>query len=194
MRDVITHIPGFKSGMKIAFVPTAAEVEKGDKSWLDDDRKALVDVGFDVFDFSFKNTTLNEVKKALDEVQFIMISGGNTYYLLQEIQKSGAMNYLQNRVETGMTYMGCSAGSIVAGPSLSLIGDLDNRNDAPELQSDQGLRLTDVIVFPHWGSEFFEKRYEKCMQNCYTKGNKVVLLTDDQYLWVKDDWYQIMSI
>lgn len=194
MTDVVKHIPNFKLGMRLAFIPTAAEVEIGSLSWLHADRKALVDVGFDVFDFSFKDSSPSKVRAALDTVDVIMVAGGNTFFLLQEMQKSGSIEYLRERVNTGMVYMGSSAGSIVAGPSVSLIGDLDDRNEAPDLQGDQALGLIDIVVFPHWGNKFFEKSYDSCMQNCYKKGNKVVLLTDDQYLWVKDDWYQIMSV
>ena len=192
--DLIKHVPNFKKGMKLVFIPTAAEVEKGDRSWLDEDRQALVDVGFDVQDFSVSNKNLDEVKKAIDPAEVIMVSGGNTYFLLQEIQRSNCKAYLRERVENGLIYMGSSAGSIVAGPSIDAVGDLDDRNMAPDLQDDICLELTDVIVFPHWGSSHFQKRYEKCMQNAYKKGQKLVLLTDDQYLWVKDDWYQIMEI
>lgn len=192
--DIVTHIPNFKKGMKLAFIPTAAEVEEGSLSWLHADRQALIDVGFSVHDFSLTKKSLSDVKNDLDTVDAILMSGGNTYFLLQEIQRAGCADYIRQRVEEGLIYIGSSAGSIVAGPSLALIGDLDDRLLAPDLKNDEGLGMTDVIVFPHWGSPHFQKSYEKCMQNGYKKGNKIVLLTDDQYLWVRDDWYKIMSI
>lgn len=194
MSDVVKYIPNFHVGMKLAFIPTAAEVEKGDRSWLDEDRQAAIDVGFDVLDFSFTKKTAAEVQTALDPVDVILVSGGNTYFLLQELQRSECTQYIQNRVEKGMVYIGTSAGSILAGPSIDAVGDLDDRSLAPDLTTDECLNLTDVIVFPHWGSPHFQKRYEKCMQNGYKKGKKLVLLTDDQYLWVRDQWYQIMSV
>lgn len=194
MEDVIRHVPNYKKGMKLVFVPTAAEVEKGYLSWIHEDRQALIDVGFTVSDFSLANKSLEEVQKAFDPAQVVMFSGGNTYFLMQEIQRSNCAEYIRNRVSNGLVYMGTSAGSIVAGPKIDMVGDLDDRSLAPDLIGDECLQLTDVIIFPHWGSPHFEKRYEKCMQNGYKKGNKIVLLTDDQYLWVKDDCYQIISI
>ncbi len=194
MHDVIAHIPSFTRGMKLAFIPTAAEVEEGDKSWLHADRQALIDVGFDVFDFTFKNSSIDEVKKALDPVDIIMVAGGNTYYLLQEMQRSGAIPYLRERVAAGMVYIGSSAGSIVAGPDVKLTWGLDDPSKSPELENEKALHLTDVVVFPHWASPYFQAEYRSTMISAYTKGEKIVLLTDDQYLWVKDDWYQIMSI
>ena len=180
--------------MKLAFIPTAAEVETGSLSWLHADRKALVDAGFDVFDFTFTNHTKEEIKAALDPIDIIMVSGGNTYFLLQEMQRSGAIEYIRTRVEKGMVYMGSSAGSIVAGPDVKLTWGLDDPAKSPDLKSEKALHLTDVVVFPHWASPHFEAEYRTTMISAYTKGEKIVLLTDDQYLWVRDDWYKIMSI
>lgn len=193
-KDVINYYPNFKKGLRCVFISTAAEVEKGDTTWLDQDRQALIDVGFDVVDFTFTNKDLEAVQRELDPADAILVSGGNTFYLMQEIQRSGSVQYLRDRVESGLVYIGTSAGSIVAGPSIDAVGDLDDRGLAPDLVGDTCLGLTDVIIFPHWGSPHFQKRYESCMKNGYKKGKKLILLTDDQYLWVKDDWYKVMSI
>lgn len=192
--DITKRIKDFHNGMKLVFVPTAAEVEEGDLWWLDYDRQALIDAGFDVTDFSITNKKLEEIRSALENAQAVFFSGGNTYFLLQEIQKSRCAAYIRERVHQGLLYMGSSAGSILAGPELALVKNLDDRGLAPDLKGTQALGLTDVIVFPHWGSPHFHKRYEKVMQNGYKLGHKIVLLTDDQYLYVTDDWYQIMEV
>lgn len=194
MNHLVTNIPDFKKGMRCVFIPTAAEVEQGDRSWLDDDRRSLLEVGFSVLDFSVTGKNESEVVAALDQADAVMVSGGNTYFLLQELIRSQAINHIRRRVEAGMLYMGCSAGSIVAGPTIGNVGDLDDKSLAPDLTTDSCLGLTDVIVFPHWGSPFFERRYEQCMRNAYHTGYRVVLLTDDQYLHVCDDWYRIESV
>lgn len=93
-----------------------------------------------------------------------------------------------------MIYIGSSAGSLVAGPDVRISWSLDDPALSPELKNEKGIGMTDVVVFPHWGSDHFKKEYELTMKDCYTKGYKIVLLNDDQYLWVQDDWYKIMSI
>jgi len=97
-------------------------------------------------------------------------------------------------VNSGLIYGGASAGSIVAGPNIELAADIDDATKAPSLHSYKALNLTDVIVFPHWGSENFKEKYAVLMKNTYKKGSKVVLLTDDQYLLVENDKYSIESI
>lgn len=180
--------------LRLTFVPTAAEVEEGDLSWLANDRQVLVDVGFQVTDFTLHGKNVNQVKQMLDQTDFLFLSGGNTFYLLQEIQKSGLDKIIHSYVDKGLIYGGTSAGSIVAGPSIELTHHLDDPSKAPEAKGVKGMGLTDVVVFPHWGSPHFQQRYAKLMKAGYKKGLKIILLTDDQYLLVDGNKYQIHSV
>jgi len=192
--DFVKHLDRKPSGMKLTFIPTASEVEKGDLQWLKDDRQTLVDAGFQVTDFTLTNKKSYEVSEMLDKTDFVFVSGGNTFYLLQEMRKSGFDKLIIPFLKKGGLYGGSSAGSVVTGPDISIIELLDDPALAPELQDYKGLGLTDVSVFPHWGSEHFHKRYEKVMQSGYKKGLKIILLTDDQYLLCEDNMYTIESI
>ena len=192
--NFVPFLPKKPSEFRLTFIPTAAEVEKGDLQWLQDDRKALVDAGFPVTDFTLTNKTSDEVKKMLDNTDFVFVSGGNTFYLLQEMRRSGFADVIKAYVDKGMIYGGSSAGSIVAGPDISHSALLDDPTAAPELKDFMALGLVDVVVLPHWGSEHFHHRYGKVMETAYKKGLKIILLTDDQYLLVQNDRYTIESI
>jgi dipeptidase E len=194
IEDIVTRIPEFKPGMKLAFISTAAEVEKGSLFWLEADKNMLAKVGFKVYSFSFTSKSSEQVKEALEPMDVFFFSGGNTYFLLQEIQRSKCASYINERVEQGTTYIGSSAGSIVACPSLHLVGSADDISLAPKLVGMQGMELTDVVVYPHWANEYFKESFIPSLKAGYVKGSKVILLTDDQYLWVHDDWYQILSV
>lgn len=180
--------------MRLTFVDTAAEVEKGSRQWLFDDRQALVGAGFNVTDFTFTHKNQDEVKKMLDDTDFIFISGGNTFFLLQEMNKSGFSDIIKEYVDKGLLYGGSSAGSIVAGPDIEIIKDIDDPKVASDLKSYRGLGLCDVTVLPHWGNDHFKQGYEKVLRSGFKKGNKLILLTDDQYLLVQGDSYSIESI
>lgn len=180
-------------GMKLTYVTTAGEVEEGSLSWLSEDRNALINAGFDVSDFTFTNKSESQVKEMLDATDFLFISGGNTFFLLQQMHGSGFSKMIHSYVENGLLYGGTSAGSIVAGPNIEPTKFLDDPTLAPELTDYTGLGLTDVIVFPHWGSENFAKRYEKLMPALYNVKEKIVLLHNSQYLLVQDEKYQILQ-
>ena len=46
----------------LVVIDTAAEVKEGDKQWLKNDRKALVDAGFEVIDYTITGKTKKELE------------------------------------------------------------------------------------------------------------------------------------
>jgi len=191
-KDVARQVFQLTKNKKLLFIPTAAEAEEGDKSWLYDDREQLVKAGFDVSDFSITGQHKSAIEEKLSEVGSICVAGGNTYYLLDQVKKSGFDKVVRKLVQKGLIYTGASAGSILAGPNIST--SLDDPATAPNLTDYTGLNLTDVSVRPHWGSEHFQERYHQEMDRLYALKQKMVLLNDQQYLHVTDDWYQIVTV
>ena len=193
-QDFAAHLPKKPQDLRVTFIPTAAKVERGDLKWLSDDRKALTDLGFPVTDFTLTGKSIRETKQVLDTTDLVFVAGGNTFFLLQEMNKSGFSQLIKEYVHKGMIYVCSSAGSVVAGPDIGLIDILDEREMAPELSSDEALALTDVVIFPHWGSPYFKDDYVKGAEAVCKTGQKIILLTDDQYLLVEGERYSIESI
>jgi dipeptidase E len=182
---------------KLAFIDTAAEVETGDKKWLLRDRQSLVDVGFEVFDYTITNKNETQLRSDLAVADYIYISGGNTYYLLEKAQKSGFVTVIKDLVlNQGKIYISTSAGSIVAGPDTEPAKRLDKLEAAPELQGFEGFNLVDFCILPHWGSNTFKDLYlNHRLDHAYKKGQvPLILLTDKQYLKVEDNNVQFCSV
>ena len=53
----------------------------------------------------------------------VFMGGGNTYALLKRLRESGLLDAIGARVRAGMPYMGASAGSNVAGPTILTTND-----------------------------------------------------------------------
>lgn len=182
---------------KLVFIYTASEPEEGDKSWLEKDRQTLVDGGFEVTDYTITGKTTEQILTAISHTDVIFVSGGNTFYLLQKAQESGFLGILKDFVENkGKIYVGSSAGSIFAGPDIEPVNDLDNISKAPNLKDFVGAKLVDFVVLPHWGSENFKNKYfgNGKIERDYNVKNKLILLTDNQYVKVEDDVYKIVDI
>ncbi|OGM11329.1 hypothetical protein A2Z22_05075 [Candidatus Woesebacteria bacterium RBG_16_34_12] len=178
----------------ILFIKTASEVYGENPEWLEADRDALKSVGFDVFDYTFTNKNVNDIKQELKKREVIFISGGNTYYLLEKIQQSSVSKVIKSAVEAGMPYIGSSAGSVIAGPNIKPVGKLDGIDKAPHLKGFKALGLVDFVVYPHWG---FEKYLDESIENMkenYVKDYKFILLTDYQYVRVEGDMYKIEKV
>ena len=91
----------------------------------------------------------DEVREAVDGIDVLFMGGGNTQYLLEQIQDSGAGPIIKESVEGGVIYFGKSAGAIVAGPDIEPRGFLLNSMATRPLTDTRGLGLTNVYPLPH---------------------------------------------
>lgn len=194
-QDIADTIGTKARGMRLAFITTAAEVEKGDKGWLRKDKSALTDAGFDVFDYTLTGKTGRELRRDLSGIDVAFLEGGNQFYLLQQIQQSGFVPIIRDLVRKGVIYIGSSAGSQVAGPDLYPTYRPDHAKEAPLLKGYEGIGLVDFVIFPHWGSDHFRDLYlNHRLVHAYTTKHKIILLTDSQYVRVKGEMYRIEEV
>lgn len=63
-------------------------------------------------------------KEAIKSAEAIYIPGGNTYRLLNELYKHGIVDLIKEKVESGVKYVGSSAGSAVACPTIITTNDM----------------------------------------------------------------------
>jgi dipeptidase E len=84
--------------------------------------------------------------KAVEEAEAIFVGGGNTFRLLKGLQDLGVIDVIRRRVREGMPYIGSSAGSIVAGPTLKTTKDMP----IVEPASFDALGLVAFQISPHY--------------------------------------------
>ena len=191
-KDIARKVDSLFKNKHLLFISTASEGEKGDLSWVDEDRKSLEHSGLLVEQYSVTGKNQGDIAEKLKTVGSICVGGGNTYYLLYQARKSGFDRVIKEFVKNGLVYIGASAGSLLAGPTIET--SLDDPSVHPEMTDYTGLGLTDICVRPHWGSREFQKRYQQEMDRLYSLNQPMILLTDNQYLHVRDDWYQVISV
>jgi dipeptidase E len=194
-KDITTKID--TKGKKLVFIYTAAEVEEGgkDADWCQADRQSLIDVGFELGDYTISEKSADELEKELGGFDVIFVSGGNTFYLLQQAQKSGFIEVVKDLLNRGKLYIGSSAGSCVAGPSIYPIRNIDSPDMAPKLNGYDGFGLVNFLVLPHWGSLDFKTEYVGSTELNYSEDQvPMVILTDRQYVWVRDGKFEIVEV
>jgi dipeptidase E len=60
----------------------------------------------------------------LENAEGIFVGGGNTFRLLDRLQRSGVVELLRARVLGGMPYLGASAGTVIAAPTIRTTNDM----------------------------------------------------------------------
>lgn len=190
--SVATHLykhfladKGFKT---VLFIDTAAEPEIGngeDDEWLQNDLQSLRDQGYRVDRYTITGQTRDEIEKKIDAYDVIYMSGGNTAYLLDQLQKTNSLTLIKEKVGHGKPYIGTSAGSIIAGPRIT--GYLKERE--PVLDDYAGFGFVNFVVAPHWGSDMFRDEYiGGRIETAYRLDQPpYVLLNDKQYIHVTDE-------
>lgn len=181
-------------GNKLVFITTAADIEEGDKTWLKNDRQALVKAGFSVTDYTIVGKTKEELRSDLKNYDYIYLSGGNTYYLLQQSVKTEFISIIKDLIlKEEKTYIGTSAGSIIAGPKCQ--DYLLSEEESLDGESKDAYGFVNFTVLPHWGSDDFKDLYLNDRLKMAYRINQVpfIILTDNQYIHVVDNHFEIIT-
>jgi len=143
---------------RVVFVPTAANSEEGDKSWVESEMNSLRNLGFKSFDVvDISSVPVETWKPIFEKADVIGVGGGNDKYLLDWFNRSGLAAILPQLLKTKV-YMGISAGSIITAKrvSLSSLGIL-YYEQTQKFKDEPGLGFVDFEIRPHLNSLGFPK-------------------------------------
>jgi len=170
------------SGKTVTFIPTASNPEEV-TFYVDNDRVAFEKLGIKVEILHIDKESYEVIKNTLNRNDYIFISGGNTFYLLQELKRTQTDKIIKKLINQGKLYIGSSAGAIVLGPELNYIEDLDDRSKAPNLVDTQGIGIINFSVLPHFTNEPFSKVTKDIFANFHQK-LVLVPLTNSQFIYI----------
>ena len=181
--------------ISLVFIPTASNVEKGDKGWLIDDLINLKKQNFKSIDIADISAVDEKVwRPKFEEADILFFGGGNTYHLMEWINKSGLISLLPELLKTKV-YVGLSAGSMVTNKDLALkISQIVYEEDLDKTEDMAGLNLVDFYFLPHLNSPYFKKIREDNIREV-TKGmtEKIYILDDSSALKFVDGKIEVIS-
>ncbi len=181
-------LPKKPAELKVAFIPTAADLDEN-KWYVTSARDELNELGFKIEDVDLKIDP-NILKEKLNSSDIIYINGGNTFYLLEWVRKSGLDKYLNDLIDKGNIFISGSAGSIIMGPNIELAGwDPSWDSNLNNLEDLTGLKIVDFAISPH-----FTESERKVLESGKKKINyEIIPITDQQAILVQGDNHRIVG-
>lgn len=127
--------------VKALFIPYAAVTFSYD-SYEEKVRERFKEVGHDIVSIHhFKDPV-----KAVKEAKAIVVGGGNTWKLLKIIRENNIVEPIREQVFDGIPYIGWSAGSNVACPTIKTTNDMP----VTEPDSFKAFNLVPFQINPHY--------------------------------------------
>ena len=154
--NIFTDFEKDLSGKTITFIPTASNVEQV-VFYVKAGRKALEKMGLIVDELDISTATTAEITAKIGNNDFIYVTGGNTFFLLQELKRTGADQVIVDAVNAGKLYIGESAGAMVTSADIEYVKGMDSVKKAPDLVSFDALGLVEFYTVPHYTNPPFKK-------------------------------------
>jgi dipeptidase E len=124
----------------------------------------------------------------LDRADAVFVGGGNTFRLLKTLYDRDLLKTIRDRVHAGLPYVGASAGTVIAAPTMQ------TTNDMPivEPPSFAALGLIDFQINPHYldpdpqSTHHGETREERIREYLEENAGPVVGLREGSMIQVED--------
>lgn len=134
-------IPFLEGRKRIAFVPYAATAAQLDQ-YQEKVTSVFGDMGCETISMHRESDPVH----ALSTCDVVAIGGGNSFLLLRSLYRTGLIKAIADRVKDGMPYLGWSAGSNVACPTIMTTNDMPIV-EAPTLKA---MHLVSFQINPHY--------------------------------------------
>ena len=174
----------------ILFIPTAGNVEEY-TGYIDEGQAALQQFGFKLDVLDIANTDLQQCHTAFLNATIICLSGGNTFYLLQELKRKKLDQLLVQKIAQGCFYIGESAGAMILAANIEYNKIMDDSSLASELNNYTALNIIDFYPLPH----YIEEPFVESVQQTYAKYKNnlpLVPINNQQAIIVRDNTYSIV--
>jgi dipeptidase E len=175
--EVADHLAGLR---RLAFVPFALYEREAYGRKVGERLQAI----------GLETTTVTADEKghtAVTEAEAIFVGGGNTFRLLDTLQRTGILEAIRARAVSGTPYIGSSAGTNLASPTIR------TTNDMPIVQpaSFAALNLIPFQINPHYldpvpgSTHMGETRETRLLE--YLEENEVPVLGLREGAWIRVD-------
>ena len=179
--EIMKILPKPANQLRVAHIITASKPEK-DVAYMKQDQTDLMKTGFKVDKIDIEGKTENELRQTLKDKDIIYVQGGNTFYLMKAVRESGFETVVKDLINRGVIYIGVSAGSVIAGPTIEVAGWKNMDKNIVGLKNLTGMNLVPFLVFVHYQPSHLPLIKSELLKTPYP----VRIFTDDQAILVRN--------
>ena len=154
-----------------------------------DDYAAKAKARFAAMGYSVESLhAVDDPQRAIGRADAIFIGGGNTFRLLKALQDLDLLEPIRRKVESGAPYIGSSAGSNVAGPTIKTTKDMP----IVQPRSFDALGLVPFQISPHYldpdpnSTHMGETQEERILQFLEENETPVVGIREGAWLLIEN--------
>jgi dipeptidase E len=155
-----------------------------------DEYAAKAKARFDGMGYSVESAHIaKDLHQAIEQSDAIFIGGGNTFRLLKALQDLELIDPIRRKVKGGAPYIGSSAGSNVAGPTIKTTKDMP----IVQPRSFHSLRLVPFQISPHFqdpdpnSTHMGETQEERILQFLEENETPVVGMREGAWLLIENE-------
>ena len=186
IRKILPRTPG---NIQIAHIITACN-QLESAPWRDKDKQNMLDVGFQVTDVDIQVKNETHLRKILKDSDVIYVQGGDPYLLLKHVKLSGFDKVVKEYLKQGKIYIGVSAGSYIACPTMEMaLWKKPKRSKHGLAGNETAMNLVPFLLSVH-----YEEKFRAMIQKGISSTRyPVKILTDDQAMLVKGNSYTLVG-
>ena len=109
---------------KVAFIPTAS-LREGYTGYVGSARKLFKKLGAIVTEIDISTEAYSTIQSVFEDADVIYFTGGNSFFLIDQLRKTGTDELLKKELAKGKLMIGESAGAIICAPSIQYIEQMD---------------------------------------------------------------------
>lgn len=179
--EILKILPKPAGQIKIAHIITASKVEEN-LSYLEKENRMMRALGLNVENIDIEGKNEAELRKLLMDKDIIYVQGGNTFYLLKHVRESGFDKVVKDLIDKGVIYIGVSAGSYIACPTIEMANWKNQDKNLVGLRDLTGLNLVPFLLFVHYKPEYKDVLRQEIAGAKYP----VKILTNDQVILIRN--------
>ncbi|KKQ77440.1 MAG: Peptidase family S51 [Parcubacteria group bacterium GW2011_GWC1_38_6] len=151
--EILRILPKPVDQIKLAHIITASKVED-DISYVRKDTLEMEKLGFNIEEIDIEGKNEEEIRALLENKDVIYVQGGNTFYLMKHVKESGFDRVVKELIGKGVVYIGVSAGSYIACPTIEAANWKHADRNVVNLKDLTGMNLVPFLLSAHFNPEY----------------------------------------